>query len=88
MFKGLIRRFIPRRLMKNVQIGKKVNIEDTQPNHRGAQVWNALSRDYTDLLATSEFIHERNEPCLPLSFQPKLVNIILPTQEGWKAELA
>jgi len=51
------------------------------------QVWHALSRDLTVLAATHAFIHEYNEPYLPLPSQPKLAVINRP-REGWKAELA
>jgi len=37
-------------------------------------------------LHTYSFIHELNEPYLPLSSLPKLAGPHLPTTEGWKAE--
>jgi len=62
-----------------------------EPHCRSAQVWNALSRDFTVYLHTHALIHdyEWNEPYLPLPSQPKLVLILVePTPEGWEAELA
>jgi len=53
-----------------------------QPHHRSPQVWHALSMDHTVLPATHAFIHEWNEPYLPLPSQPKLVLIYRPRRDG------
>jgi len=60
-----------------------------EPHCRSAQVWHALSRDFTVLPAQPRVYPrtEQNEPYLPLPSQLKLVLIYRPWR-GWKAELA
>jgi len=64
----------------------QVNVEITQhifmsqPHHRTAQVWHALSSDHTVLPATHASINKQNKPYLPLVFQ--LVLIFRPKRYG------
>jgi len=53
-----------------------------QRHHRSARVWHAFSSNHAVLPATRAFIHEWNEPYLPLPFQPKLVFICWPRGDG------
>jgi len=53
-----------------------------EPHCRRAQVWNALSRDFTVYLHANAFIHEWNKPYLPSPSQPKLVLIYRPRRDG------